>query len=167
VHLGADLEQRGGGRGDGVVGSAEFLAELQRRFGFSLGRFIKVGRRAAYPLSLSRAQRTSAPRCAIIGNAAQGLHPVAGMGFNLGLRDVASLAELIAERAARVHSIPASAACWTNTMPGAPRIEAASSPSPTGLVRTFSNPLSSVRVLRNLGLLAFDWRRLRRPRCRD
>jgi len=49
----------------------EFLAELQRRFGFRLGRFIKVGRRVAYPLSLSRAQRTSAPRCAIIGNAAQ------------------------------------------------------------------------------------------------
>ena len=64
---------------------AEFLAELQRRFGFRLGRFLKVGRRLPYPLSLSRASRTSAGRCVIIGNAAQGLHPVAGMGFNLGL----------------------------------------------------------------------------------
>jgi 2-octaprenyl-6-methoxyphenol hydroxylase len=63
-----------------------------------LGRFLKVGRRVAYPLSLTRSNRTSAGRCVIIGNAAQGLHPVAGMGFNLGLRDVASLAELVAER---------------------------------------------------------------------
>jgi 2-octaprenyl-6-methoxyphenol hydroxylase len=76
----------------------EFLAEVQRRFGFRLGRFLKVGRRVAYPLSLTRSNRTSAGRCVIIGNAAQGLHPVAGMGFNLGLRDVASLAELVAER---------------------------------------------------------------------
>jgi 2-octaprenyl-6-methoxyphenol hydroxylase len=76
---------------------AEFLAEVQRRFGFRLGRFLKVGRRAAYPLSLTRALQTSAGRCVIVGNAAQGLHPVAGMGFNLGLRDVASLAELVAE----------------------------------------------------------------------
>ncbi len=75
----------------------EFLAEVQRRFGFRLGRFLKVGRRVAYPLSLTRARRTSAGRCVIVGNAAQGLHPVAGMGFNLGLRDVASLAELVAE----------------------------------------------------------------------
>ena len=78
----------------------EFLDELQRRFGFRLGRFLKVGRRIPYPLSLTRAERTSSGRCVIIGNAAQGLHPVAGMGFNLGLRDVASLAELLAERAA-------------------------------------------------------------------
>src|ERR1700689_1365087 len=75
----------------------EFLAEVQRRFGFRLGRFLKVGRRVPYPLFLTQADRTSAPRCVIIGNAAQGLHPVAGMGFNLGLRDAACLAELIAE----------------------------------------------------------------------
>ena len=50
----------------------EFLAEVQRRFGFRLGRFLKVGRRVPYPLSLTRARRTSAGRCAIVGNAAQG-----------------------------------------------------------------------------------------------
>ncbi len=76
---------------------AQFLAELQRRFGFRLGRFLKLGRRIPYPLSLTQAARTSAGRCVIVGNAAQSLHPVAGMGFNLGLRDVACLAELIAE----------------------------------------------------------------------
>ncbi len=88
----------------------EFLAEVQRRFGYRLGRFLKVGRRVPYPLSMSRATRTSSGRCVIIGNAAQGLHPVAGMGFNLGLRDVASLAELIAERAGCADGDPGSPA---------------------------------------------------------
>jgi 2-octaprenyl-6-methoxyphenol hydroxylase len=134
----------------------EFLAELQRRFGFRLGRFLKAGRRVPYPLSLARAAATSAPRCAIIGNAAQSLHPVAGMGFNLGLRDVASLAELIAERLRH--------GC---TEVGAPALlaeydawRAADRDGiiafTDGLVRLFSNPLRSVRRLRNLGLLAFD-----------
>jgi 2-octaprenyl-6-methoxyphenol hydroxylase len=133
----------------------EFLAEVQRRFGFRLGRFLKVGRRVPYPLSLTQADRTSAPRCVIIGNAAQGLHPVAGMGFNLGLRDAASLAELIAENAR------------SGADPGSPKLlheyDAWRSADrggviafTDGLVRLFSNPLSSVRRLRNLGLLAFD-----------
>jgi 2-octaprenyl-6-methoxyphenol hydroxylase len=133
----------------------EFLAEVQRRFGFRLGRFLKAGRRIPYPLSLTRAERTSSGRCVIIGNAAQGLHPVAGMGFNLGLRDAASLAELIAEAAGQGGD------------PGAPALLAQYDAwraadrggviaFTDGLVRMFSNPLSSVRRLRNLGLLAFD-----------
>jgi 2-octaprenyl-6-methoxyphenol hydroxylase len=133
----------------------EFLAELQRRFGFRLGRFLKVGRRVPYPLSLTQADRTSAARCVIIGNAAQGLHPVAGMGFNLGLRDVASLAELIAEDA-RGDADPGNAnllreyAAWRSADRGG--VIAFTD----GLVRIFSNPLSAVARLRNLGLLAFD-----------
>ena len=134
----------------------EFLAEVQRRFGFRLGRFIKVGRRAAYPLSISRAQRTSAPRCAIIGNAAQGLHPVAGMGFNLGLRDVASLAELIAERAVRPGFDPGERAMLNEYDAWRAADRNGVIAFTDGLVRTFSNPLRSVRALRNLGLLAFD-----------
>jgi 2-octaprenyl-6-methoxyphenol hydroxylase len=133
----------------------EFLGEVQRRFGFRLGRFLKVGQRVPYPLFLTQSARTSAERCVIIGNAAQGLHPVAGMGFNLGLRDVASLAELIAERAANGGD------------PGGPELlteydawRAADRGGviafTDGLVRMFSNPLSSVRRIRNLGLLAFD-----------
>jgi 2-octaprenyl-6-methoxyphenol hydroxylase len=134
----------------------EFLAELQRRFGFRLGRFIKVGRRVAYPLSLSRAERTSAPRCAIIGNAAQGLHPVAGMGFNLGLRDVASLAELIAERAAREAFDPGERAMLDEYDAWRAADRSGVIAFTDGLIRAFSNPLRSVRALRNLGLLAFD-----------
>ena len=130
----------------------EFLAEVQRRFGFRLGRFLKVGRRVPYPLSLTQAARTSAPRCVIIGNAAQGLHPVAGMGFNLGLRDVASLAELIAERAGKdadagSRELLAEYDAWRSADRGGVI------GFTDGLVRIFSNPLSSVRGLRNLGLL--------------
>jgi 2-octaprenyl-6-methoxyphenol hydroxylase len=130
----------------------EFLAEVQRRFGFRLGRFLKVGRRAAYPLSLSRARKTSAGRCVIVGNAAQGLHPVAGMGFNLGLRDAASLAELIAEHRAD----PGSAALTSayDEWRAADRREIIGFTD--GLVRLFSAPWGPVRHLRNLGLLAFD-----------
>ena len=134
----------------------EFLAELQRRFGFRLGRFLKVGRRVPYPLSLSRATHTSAGRCAIIGNAAQGLHPVAGMGFNLGLRDVACLAELIADHHGEL-SFDAGARgllveydAWRAADRGG--VIAFTD----GLVRLFANPLGAVQRLRNLGLLAFD-----------
>jgi 2-octaprenyl-6-methoxyphenol hydroxylase len=135
---------------------AEFLAEVQRRFGFRLGRFLKVGRRVPYPLSLTRAARTSAARCVIVGNAAQGLHPVAGMGFNLGLRDVACLAELIAERR---HETGFDAGCaallaeydaWRASDRGG--VIAFTD----GLVRTFASPLGLVKRLRGLGLLAFD-----------
>jgi 2-octaprenyl-6-methoxyphenol hydroxylase len=135
---------------------AEFLAELQRRFGFRLGRFLKVGRRVPYPLSLARALRTSAGRCVIIGNAAQGLHPVAGMGFNLGLRDVATLAELVAERRhdalfdAGASSLLAEYDAWRAADRGG--VIAFTD----GLVRMFSNPLRAVQRLRNVGLLAFD-----------
>jgi 2-octaprenyl-6-methoxyphenol hydroxylase len=128
----------------------EFLGELQRRFGFRLGRFLKVGRRAAYALSLSRARRTSAGRCIIVGNAAQGLHPVAGMGFNLALRDVASLAELIAEHGEDLDGLSAAYDAWR----AGDRREIIAFTD--ALVRLFANPLGAVQGARNLGLLAFD-----------
>jgi 2-octaprenyl-6-methoxyphenol hydroxylase len=134
----------------------EFLAEVQRRFGFRLGRFLKVGRRVPYPLFLTRATRTSSGRCVIIGNAAQGLHPIAGMGFNLGLRDVASLAELIAERAGQEDADPGSPALLAEYDAWRAADRGGVIAFTDGLVRMFSNPLGSVRRLRNLGLLAFD-----------
>jgi 2-octaprenyl-6-methoxyphenol hydroxylase len=134
----------------------EFLAEVQRRFGFRLGRFLKVGRRVPYPLSLTRAARTSAERCVIVGNAAQGLHPVAGMGFNLGLRDVASLAELIAERRHELF-FDAGAASLLAEYDGWRAADRGGVIAFTdGLVRMFANPSSVVQRLRNVGLLAFD-----------
>jgi 2-octaprenyl-6-methoxyphenol hydroxylase len=134
----------------------EFLAEVQRRFGFRLGRFLKVGRRVPYPLSLSRAERTSAERCVIVGNAAQGLHPVAGMGFNLGLRDVASLAELIAERRREPRFDAGAAGLRAEYDAWRAADRAGVIAFTDGLVRMFANPSSVVRRLRNVGLLAFD-----------
>jgi 2-octaprenyl-6-methoxyphenol hydroxylase len=72
-----------------------YLRELQERFGWRAGRFVRAGVRASYPLKLTRAATTVAARTVLIGNAAQALHPVAGQGFNLGLRDAAMLAEVI------------------------------------------------------------------------
>jgi 2-octaprenyl-6-methoxyphenol hydroxylase len=134
----------------------EFLAEVQRRFGFRLGRFLKVGRRVPYPLSLSRAERTSAERCVIVGNAAQGLHPVAGMGFNLGLRDVASLAELIAERRREPRFDAGAAGLRAEYDAWRAADRAGVIAFTEGLVRMFASPSSVVRRLRNVGLLAFD-----------
>ena len=78
------------------AGDAEFCQSVQQSFGWRAGRILQVGRRASYPLSLVSAQSLSGRRVALIGNAAQALHPVAAQGFNLGLRDAAMLAELIA-----------------------------------------------------------------------
>jgi len=75
----------------------ELLGLVQDSFGFRLGRFSRLGKRHAYPLHLVTADRIIKERAVLIGNAANGLHPVAAQGFNLGLRDVASLAELLAD----------------------------------------------------------------------
>ena len=75
----------------------DFLSRLQPCFGKRLGRFLKVGKRTAYPLHLIQAQEQVRARLALIGNAAHTLHPIAGQGFNLGLRDVATLAQSVAD----------------------------------------------------------------------
>ncbi len=74
---------------------ADFCLRLQRRFGWRAGRILSVGARGSYPLSLVQADASIGSRVALIGNAAQALHPIAAQGFNLGLRDAAVLAELI------------------------------------------------------------------------
>lgn len=80
-----------------ALDDAGFLASLQEAFGFRLGRLERCGARHAYPLSLVQAHRLTGERAVVVGNAAHGLHPVAGQGFNLGLRDIAVLAEVIAD----------------------------------------------------------------------
>ena len=83
---------------DRVLGLSDeqFVEALQQRFGFRLGHILKSGTRQAYPLAYVEAQQLSRGRVVIIGNAAHALHPVSGQGYNLALRDVAELAELIA-----------------------------------------------------------------------
>jgi 2-octaprenyl-6-methoxyphenol hydroxylase len=131
---------------------ATFLARLQERFGFRLGRFTRVGRRHAYPLALTRAEERVGQRVVIIGNAAQGLHPIAGQGFNLGLRDVATLADVIADSPATLgdDAMLGRYDEWRRTdRRGVIAFT-------DGLVRLFGNPLGSVKVARDLGLLLFD-----------
>lgn len=78
---------------------ATFAAELRRRIGPRLGALELIGRRWAYPLDLTLAQRYAVDRLALVGDAAHGVHPIAGQGFNMGLRDVAALAEVVVEAA--------------------------------------------------------------------
>jgi len=79
-----------------AMSDAEFLNELDQAFGFRLGKFTKVGKRSTYPLSLVISDKNTAYRTVIIGNASHTLHPVAGQGLNLALRDVAVLSDLLA-----------------------------------------------------------------------
>jgi len=76
---------------------AEFLAQLQQQFGARLGQFHSLAPRRAYPLLLSCADTQTHARSVLIGNAAHALHPIGGQGFNLGLRDIATLAQLLAD----------------------------------------------------------------------
>lgn len=75
----------------------QYLAALRPRFGDFLGDIALAGDRFTYPLSLSLAERFVAPRAALVGDAAHGVHPIAGQGLNLGLRDVAALAQTVIE----------------------------------------------------------------------
>src|SRR5262249_16188764 len=78
---------------------AEFAGEIPRRFGSSLGRIEVLGGRWSYPLRLIHAARYADHRLALVGDAAHAIHPIAGQGLNLGLRDVAALAEVVADAA--------------------------------------------------------------------
>ncbi|MFT5448328.1 MAG: 2-octaprenyl-6-methoxyphenol hydroxylase [Gammaproteobacteria bacterium] len=80
-----------------ALGDAEFTQALRKAFGRRLGRFVDVGARSVFALSLVRARHLTSSRAVLIGNAANQLHPVAGQGLNLGLRDAAVLVDLIAE----------------------------------------------------------------------
>jgi 2-octaprenyl-6-methoxyphenol hydroxylase len=80
-----------------ALDDAGFVALLHERFGYRLGRFARPGRRVSYPLKRVQAMRLVAPRVALVGNAAQTLHPIGAQGFNLGLRDALTLAELLVD----------------------------------------------------------------------
>lgn len=78
-----------------ALDEAAWLARLQAAMGWRAGRFLEGGQRSAYPLVRTVAQRTTAPRAVLVGNAAQTLHPIGAQGFNLGLRDALALVEVI------------------------------------------------------------------------
>ena len=88
-----------------TLGDAEFLDELRPAFGSFLGQIGLTGARFTYPLGLTLAQTFIADRVALIGDAAHGVHPIAGQGLNAGLRDVAALAQVLTEARARGEDI--------------------------------------------------------------
>ena len=135
-----------------ALGDEAFAAELLAAFGWRAGRWTRVGRRNQYPLALSRATETVAGRVVLIGNAAQALHPVAGQGFNLGLRDAATLAEMLAGAASDpdFSELLARFSAWREEdRKGVTRFT-------DGLVRLFGSDLPGLGMVRNFGLLLFD-----------
>lgn len=132
-----------------------FAAELGERFGSFLGK-IEVGpTRWSYPLSVVHAKRYIAPRLALAGDAAHAIHPIAGQGFNIGLRDVAALAEVIIDTL-RLGLDP-------GTMTALERYERWRKPDNMMMIgvtdilnRLFSNDIAPVRIAREVGLAAVD-----------
>ena len=140
------------------VDDTAFIARLQDAFGFRLGRFMKVGARQLYPLALTRADEHIAERLAIVGNAAQTLHPIAGQGFNLGLRDAASLAEVLADgRVQQQGEFDPGDGMWLERYREWRVADRSNIVRFTdGLVRVFTQPFGPIKALRNVGMLAFD-----------
>jgi 2-octaprenyl-6-methoxyphenol hydroxylase len=136
-----------------------FKAALQERFGYRLGAVTRVGKRSCYPLSLMKVNHRSVQegsRVALIGNAAHSVHPVAGQGFNLGLRDIAALAELIAGAYKTGCGDPGDAsvlkAYWQWRQTDIRQVSTITD----GLIKLFSNNFVPLAVARNAGLLISD-----------
>ena len=138
-----------------ALDDAGFLRLVQERFGDRLGPLLRVGSRQSYPLFLLKAREHARARLAIIGNAAHTLHPIAGQGFNLGIRDVAALAEVIADAWRSGEDIGDLQVL--NRYADWRRCDQRQTIAFTDVLnRLFVNPLWPVRAARNLGLLAFD-----------
>jgi 2-octaprenyl-6-methoxyphenol hydroxylase len=130
-----------------------FLRELEHHFGTRTSCFLRVADRRIFPLALEFAPSTVATRCVVLGNAAQALHPVAGQGFNLGLRDAADLACTLLEAPREALGAPAmlrryAARRRTDRWAGIAFTH--------GLVGVFANDLPFVRWPRGLALTLFD-----------
>ena len=132
-----------------------FAEELRRRFGGFLGRIDVGPTRWSYPLSVVHSKRYIAPRLALAGDSAHAIHPIAGQGFNIGLRDVAALAEVIMDTL-RLGLDP-------GTMAALERYERWRKPDNMMMIgvtdilnRLFSNDITPVRIARDIGLAAVD-----------
>jgi 2-octaprenyl-6-methoxyphenol hydroxylase len=142
------------------MADTEFTSALQQAFGLRLGAFSRVGKRNAYPLALTRANGVIGRRGVLVGNAAHGLHPVAAQGFNLGMRDVATLCDCLLDA---MHAssdgtvdpgsnevLDAYAAWRRSDQVKVVRFT-------DGLVRLFMDNRPPFRLLRNVGMLGFDF----------
>ncbi|EIJ2833043.1 2-octaprenyl-6-methoxyphenyl hydroxylase [Vibrio parahaemolyticus] len=134
------------------LSESEFLERLQQDFGWRLGAMQKVGLRASYPLLLRHRKQNISHRFAIVGNAAQTLHPIAGQGFNLGIRDVVTLAEELVKQGEDVGR-------YQGLIRFSQRREADRNETiwlTSSLVHVFSNDLLAMRIGRNTALAAMD-----------
>jgi len=133
----------------------EFEAEMAKRFGDYLGELKVVGPRWSYPLTLHQSERYTGERLALIGDAAHGMHPIAGQGLNLGLRDVAALAEVVVDAARLGQDIGGQTVLedyqrWR-------RFDSIVLLAITdGLNRLFTNDIPPVRLARDVGLAAVN-----------
>ena len=132
-----------------ALDDAAYADYLQERFGWRAGRFMRVGRRSAYPLARVVADALTAPRAVLMGNAAQTIHPIGAQGFNLGLRDALTFAELLVDGADP--GAPALLATYADARREDRERTLAFS---DGLARATANRSPAMHVLRSLGLLA-------------
>jgi len=134
---------------------AHFLQTLQQAFGQRAGTFVAAGRRGAYPLSRVLADKQVEGRCVIMGNAAHTLHPVAGQGFNLCMRDAHVLAQMMSSQVLKGEDI--------GNAPLLQRYEKARQTDQKRVIRFcdavvhgFTHPNPAIKLARNMALLAFD-----------
>ena len=134
----------------------EFLCGARERFGDKLGDFVKLGRRSSYPLRLVRAREDIRPGVVILGNAAHALHPVGAQGFNLGLRDVAVLAEVLYDEisSGNKRHIGSIEVLQRYSEWRAPDQQGTIAQT-DGLARMFANPSPLTAAVRTVGLFAY------------
>jgi len=134
-----------------ALDDAQFLCELEMRFGRHRGALSLIGPRHGYPLSLFIAEHFTAPRLALLGDAAHVVHPIAGLGLNLGLRDAAALAESVAD--ARMLGLDIGSGAVLAKYAQWRRFDTNVTALATdGLNRLFSNDVPGLRQLRDTGL---------------
>lgn len=134
------------------LSSQDFLNAIQQQFGWRLGRFIQGGQRYSYPLHLIHTPHPVRSRVILIGNAAHTVHPIAGQGFNLGLRDVASLAQVIIESQSELGGERMLEHYLTLQQPDQQRVLWLTDT----LVKGFSNTFLPLVIARNLGLWSLE-----------
>jgi len=149
-------EERGTARGILAGGSEVFLAELRRRVGCHLGDIKVAAGPQAHELAMMWAKTCAQNRTALIGDAAHVIHPLAGLGFNLGLRDIAALIEVIMENARLGLDIGSEASLTAYERRR--RLDTMMNLAVTdSLNRLFSNDMEPIRVFRDMGLRIVDW----------
>lgn len=132
-----------------LLSDAEFLKQLQATFGYRLGKLAKTGKRYSFPLKQVLMPQQAHWPVVFVGNAAHTLHPVAGQGFNLGLRDVATLAQCIASHGLNKSILDKYIELRRHDQQMITRLT-------DGLIHVFSSRLPGMSFARSLGLIAFD-----------